>query len=125
MNAQQEIKTYAVRLITAKEVMQTAWNIAKIVAKDYDGVTAKSLLSVALKRAWAAVKVTVSVFNAYNDRKILAFLGFVFNASNKAWEKEISLGFFHCPSPIKFGKGFLTTANIEAVLKNSKITKWG
>lgn len=125
MNAQQEIRTYAVRPISAKEVMQTAWNIAKIVAADYESVTAKSLLSIALKRAWAAVKVTVSVFNAYNDRKILAFLGFIFNESNKAWEKEVSLSFFHCPSPVKFGRGFLTTANIQTALKNSKITKWG
>lgn len=125
MTAQQEIKGYAVRPISAKEVMQTAWNIAKIVAKDYEGVTAKSLLSLALKRAWRAVKVTVSVFNAFNHRQTLAILGFIFNEQNKAWEKEVDLSFVKNPSPVKFGRGFITIPQIQKALKNAKITKWG
>ena len=123
MTASSEIQGFALQPISRKEVMATAWYIAKVVSADY-GVSAKSLLALALKRAWRAVKVTLSVFNGYEDRKMLAFLGFVFNKENKAWEKEVQLTFFKYPQPVKFGRGFITTPNLNAIFKNAKVTKW-
>lgn len=124
MTPNQEIQDFALQPISRKEVMTIAWYIAKVVAADYEGISAKSLLSAALKRAWRAVKITVSVFNAYDSRKTLAFLGFVFNKENKAWEKEVNLSFIKYPQPIKFGRGFITIPNLNEIFKTAKITKW-
>ena len=74
--------------VKATQVMATAWLLAKDAARQFN-VSSKALLSAALKKVWSRVLVTVSVFNGYDKRVLLAKKGFVFNKLNKAWEIEV------------------------------------
>ena len=123
MNAQQAITLESVPSVKASDVMKTAWWLAKMVAKEY-GVSSKSLLSAALKKVWSKVSVKVSIFNAYEDRRTLAIIGFVFNKENKAWEKEMFLGDFNKPNAQRFGKGFITAGTIESAFSNKHSVKF-
>lgn len=103
--------------------MKTAWMLAKMIAKEY-GVSAKSLLSAALKKIWAKINVKVSLFGAYESRQTLAFLGFVFNSENKAWEKQMLLGEFKRPQAVKFGHGLMSTSRIESAYAHQHTIVW-
>lgn len=116
MDALRAIKISSVGNVNASEVMKAAWDLAKMIGAEY-GVSAKSLLSAALKKVWAHVKVTVCLFNAYESRRALATMGFKFNEETKAWVKEMALGEFKAPQAFKFGggtlKGMLTVSQVE------------
>ncbi len=109
--AKKELKFVHIMPLSANQVMKKAWQIAKEIAAEFS-VSSKALLSLALKRVWANVKVKVSLFNAYESRKNLAFLGWVFNAVNKAWECEMKLAEFTKPQPVRFGRGWKTESEI-------------
>lgn len=94
------------RGLKVSEVMQEAWYLAKLIASEFQ-LSPKALLSAALKRVWKAVRVRVSIKNAYEKRAALAKIGFTFNEKTKAWEKEMTRQDALNPQPVQFGKGFI------------------
>jgi len=110
--AKKALTLESVQVIKANKVMATAWYLAKMIAKEY-GVSSKALLSTALKIAWKNVSVTVSLFDAFDDRQLLARIGFKFCKTTKAWVMEMKLGEFKSPKPIKNGRGILSCGQIE------------
>lgn len=94
------------RNIKISEVMQEAWYLAKLVASEFE-ISPKALLSAALKRVWKAVRVVVSISNAYEKRASLAKAGFKFNENSKVWQKEMTRQDALNPQPVQFGKGFI------------------
>lgn len=90
MNAsiQNDIRHFLSAKITAKEVMATAWMIAKQVSKDHN-ISSKSIFSLCLKAAWKQVVVIVKVKNGYSCRHILASSKFTFDKATKLWIREV------------------------------------
>lgn len=92
--------------ISVKTVMSEAWYIAKLIASEYQ-VSSKALLSAALKRVWQEVRVRVEISNSYEKRASLAKIGFTFNETTKAWEKEMKRKESTGKQAVRFGKGFI------------------
>lgn len=90
MNAsiQNDIRFFLSAKITAKEVMATAWMIAKQVSKDHN-ISSKSIFSLCLKAAWKQVVVIVSIKNSYEARQLLAKNKFTYNKESKLWIREV------------------------------------
>lgn len=108
------------RGLKVSEVMQEAWYLAKLIASEFQ-LSPKALLSAALKRVWKAVRVRVSIKNAYEKRAALAKIGFTFNEKTKAWEKEMLKAESTGKKAIRFGKGFIKNFGDFIESKNIKI----
>ena len=105
-DAIRELQFVHLSLVPRREVMATAWRLAKRVAAEFK-ISSKLLFAKALKLVWAKAKVKVSIFDAYDFRRELKIGGFTFNKENKAWECEMALGEFRRPSPVQYGRGFI------------------
>jgi len=94
------------------QVMKNAWAIAKRAANQHGG-SSKEFFAKSLKIAWSQIAVKVSIKS--EQRSIFSKIGFSFRKESGLWEKVMEYGDFKRRTAVRFGRGFITSNQLDAV----------